>query len=114
MSLQPRPLRVAQGLTQRELAGHCGTDPMMTSQVLRTLEAKGLVTRRPDPADSRVRRVAATAAGRELAPRAIAVVEAADRDYFADVADQPSLRPLLRTLALPPSGGASDPAADRP
>ena len=87
--------------SQRQLAEHCGTDPMMTSQVLRALEARGLVTREPDPADLRVRRAAVTPAGRDLAPRAIGVVEAADREYFAGVADQPALHPLLRTLARP-------------
>ncbi len=87
--------------SQRQLAEHCGTDPMMTSQVVRTLETKGFVTREPDPTDSRVRRLCVTPAGRELAPRAIAVVEAADQAYFADVAAQPALRPLLTTLAVP-------------
>ncbi|MHB1526759.1 MAG: MarR family winged helix-turn-helix transcriptional regulator [Candidatus Dormibacteria bacterium] len=87
--------------SQHQLAEHCGTDPMMTSQVARTLEAKGLLTRASDPADSRVRRMSVTSAGREMAPRAIAAVEAADRAYFAPVADQPSLRQLLNTLAVP-------------
>ncbi|MHB8554725.1 MAG: DUF4160 domain-containing protein [Candidatus Dormibacteria bacterium] len=91
--------------SQRQLAEHCGTDPMMTSQVARTLEAKGLLTRDADPADCRVRRMRVTAAGRQLALTAIAVVEAADQAYFAQVADQPALGRLLKTLAVPP--GAS-------
>ena len=37
--------------TQQGLAEHAGTDPMMTSQVLRKLEDRGLVTREQDPAD---------------------------------------------------------------
>jgi DNA-binding MarR family transcriptional regulator len=40
------------GPTQRRLAEHAGTDPMMTSQVLRTLEGKGLVTRVVEAADA--------------------------------------------------------------
>lgn len=87
--------------SQRQLADHCGTDPMMTSQVARALEAKGLVTRQLDPADSRVRRLGVTPAGRELAPRVIAAVEAADRAYFAPAADRSALLQLLRTLAAP-------------
>jgi DNA-binding MarR family transcriptional regulator len=75
---------------------------MMTSQVARTLQAKGLISREADLADSRIRRLAVTAAGRELAPRAIAAVETADRAYFVCVEDQPGLRPILRTLAVPP------------
>src|SRR4051794_28966456 len=42
--------------TQRELAALARTDPMMTSQVLRTLEAKGLVERASDAGDRRARR----------------------------------------------------------
>src|SRR4051794_41912041 len=40
-------LRADGPVTQRELASHARTDPMMTSQVLRALEAKGLVDRHP-------------------------------------------------------------------
>ncbi|HEY3629387.1 MAG TPA: MarR family winged helix-turn-helix transcriptional regulator, partial [Jatrophihabitantaceae bacterium] len=35
--------------SQRRVAEHAGTDPMMTSQVLRALEAKGLIGRAPHP-----------------------------------------------------------------
>jgi DNA-binding MarR family transcriptional regulator len=84
--------------TQRGVADHAGTDPMMTSQVLRALEGRELVRRARDPGDARARRVTCTPEGTELAERAIAVVEAADRDFFAahDTADV--LR-LLRPLA---------------
>ena len=70
-------------VTQRDLAAHAGTDVMMTSQVLRALEAKGCVTRTPHPTDGRAMTLAPTAAGVELANRANADVEAADRAYFA-------------------------------
>jgi DNA-binding MarR family transcriptional regulator len=70
-------------VTQRDLARHAGTDPMMTSQVVRTLEAKRLVTREAHPTDRRARVLAPTAAGRMLADRANAAVEAADTAYFA-------------------------------
>ena len=69
--------------SQRTLAEYAGTDPMMTSQVLRTLEKRGLVTRTPDPLDGRSRLVEVTAAGAQLAPRAIEVVEAVDRAFFS-------------------------------
>lgn len=81
--------------TQRRVADHAGTDPMMTSQVLRALESKGLVTRLASPADSRARRVTVTAIGAVLARRAVAVVEAADVDFFASAGDR---RALLSTL----------------
>jgi DNA-binding MarR family transcriptional regulator len=70
---------------QRDLADHAGTDPMMTSQVVRALEAAGLLTRTSDPDDARAVRLAPTSAGKALAPRAIAAVEAADRAFFDDV-----------------------------
>ncbi|HYU86192.1 MAG TPA: MarR family winged helix-turn-helix transcriptional regulator [Kribbellaceae bacterium] len=70
-------------VTQRHLAQHAGTDPMMTSQVLRTLEAKGLVTREAHPTDARARALAATSTGVELVNRAIGAVERVDRDFFA-------------------------------
>ena len=84
--------------TQRELAEHAGTDPMMTSQVLRALEQRGLAERARDPRDGRARRVSATAAGARLAERAIEVVEDADRAFFA-AADPDALMPALRALA---------------
>lgn len=70
-------------VTQRQLAEHAGADPMMTSQVLRSLEAKGLVNRRPHPSDARARALTATPAGIDLANQANAAVEQVDRDYFA-------------------------------
>src|SRR3954447_5865618 len=36
-------------ITQRRLAEHAASDPMMTSQVLRLLERRGLVSRTPHP-----------------------------------------------------------------
>jgi DNA-binding MarR family transcriptional regulator len=85
--------------SQRRLAGYAGTDPMMTSQVLRALEAKGLVTRTEHPSDSRVRRVGVTRSGARAARRAITVVEAADAEFFRLVGDQAALLDVLRHLA---------------
>src|SRR6478609_1878760 len=41
--------------SQARLAEQAGTDVKMTSQVVRSLEAKGLLVRTIDPADSRAR-----------------------------------------------------------
>ncbi|PZS28900.1 MAG: MarR family transcriptional regulator [Pseudonocardiales bacterium] len=65
--------------SQAALAAHAGTDVKMTSQVIRTLEQKGFVTREVDVADTRARRLVVTGAGAVLAPRAIEAVEAVDR-----------------------------------
>jgi DNA-binding MarR family transcriptional regulator len=70
----------------------------MTSQVLRTLEQKGLVERAADPADSRARRLHVTAAGAELAPRAVEAVERIDAEFFS-AADPAVALALLTALA---------------
>ncbi|MER6564039.1 MarR family winged helix-turn-helix transcriptional regulator [Streptomyces sp. NPDC001027] len=85
---------------QLAVARQAGTDVKMTSQVLRTLEVKGLIERETDPADTRAKRLRVTDVGAELAPRAIAAVELADARFFepVPVADAVS---LLRRLARP-------------
>lgn len=70
-------------VSQRRLAGHAVTDPMMTSQVLRALEQRGLVARAADPADKRARAVTVTEEGARLANQAVAAVEACDTAFFA-------------------------------
>ena len=70
-------------VTQRQLADHAVTDPMMTSQVLRVLEARGLVERAVHPDDKRAWSLTATTAGVKLANRANAAVEACDREFFS-------------------------------
>jgi DNA-binding MarR family transcriptional regulator len=85
--------------TQRRLAEHAATDPMMTSQVLRTLEGRGLVTRQVDPDDSRALRLGVTEPGAQLALKAIRVVEAADAEFFAPAGEREPVLGLLRRLA---------------
>lgn len=85
---------------QLAVARQAGTDVKMTSQVLRTLELKGLIEREVDPADTRAKRLRVTEAGAELAPRAIAAVELADAQFF-EPAPAGELVPLLRKLAHP-------------
>ena len=69
--------------TQARLAQQAGTDPMMTSQVMRKLESRGLLERAAAPADGRARRLRLTRRGRALVARALADVEAADEEHFA-------------------------------
>lgn len=76
--------------SQAALAAHAGTDVAMTSQVLRALETKGLVTRAPDPTDARARVLRLTAPGTRLIGPAVAAVEEVDRALLA---------PLPRTVA---------------
>lgn len=85
--------------SQRELADHQGVDVMMTGQVLTTLEKRGLVVRRRDPGDKRVRRVSVTAEGADLAQRSFGVTAVADAEFFSQIEDPDSLIGLLRILA---------------
>jgi len=84
---------------QREVAAQAGTDPMMTSQILRTLERRRLVQRAGDEADGRVFRVAVTPAGRDLALRGVRVVHAADAEFFGALAARDAFVATLRDLA---------------
>lgn len=76
-------LETDEPVTQRDLAAHAFTDPMMTSQVLRVLEQRGLVRRATHPSDGRARALSVTKAGATLVNRANAAVEICDRDFFA-------------------------------
>ncbi|WP_330262021.1 MarR family winged helix-turn-helix transcriptional regulator [Streptomyces sp. NBC_00539] len=87
---------------QQALARQAGTDVKMTSQVLRALEAKGLIEREVDPADTRAKRLRVTSAGAELAPRAIAAVENVDTRFFQPVVHDDAVTMLSR-LAHPES-----------
>ena len=84
--------------TQIALAAQAGTDVKMTSQVVRSLERKRLIEREVDAADTRARRLRVTSKGARLAPRAIAIVEQVDSDFFAALPAQQTVR-LLRRLA---------------
>jgi DNA-binding MarR family transcriptional regulator len=97
--------------SQIALAAQAGTDIKMTSQVVRSLERKGLIDREVDAADTRMRRLRVTRRGARLAPRAIAVVEQVDARFFADVPARESLRFLRRLAQLPKAGAAG--GADR-
>jgi DNA-binding MarR family transcriptional regulator len=90
----------AEPVTQRDLAVHAGTDTMMTSQVIRALEKKGLVTRSSHPTDGRAVALEPTPAGVAAANRANLDVEAADREYFSalDPDELTAFTRHLRTL----------------
>lgn len=86
-------------VTQRDLAAQAATDPMMTSQVLRTLEGKGLIERRDHPSDRRAKALAPTESGVALANRAVVAVERCDREFFGPLGVRtPELATALRRL----------------
>ena len=93
-------------VTQARLAAHARLDVTMTSQVLRTLEARRLLDRRAHPSDTRAKVLRLTAAGRALALKAVPDVEAADAAFFAALgAGGPDFNRRLRALI---EGATSD------
>lgn len=88
-------------MTQRELADAASTDAMMASQVIRALERKGLLERRPHPTDGRAIVLIPTAAGGALVNAANIVVEEADQLFFAVLGAErvPELAALLADLS---------------
>lgn len=99
-------------VTQKRLAEHAATDPMMTSQVVRALASRGLVLRSSHPADGRAVALAVTDEGAALANRAVAVVEACDEAFFASLGrGRAAFAAQLRVLSSVPRVGL---AGDRP
>jgi DNA-binding MarR family transcriptional regulator len=70
-------------VTQVELARHAGTDINMTSQILRTLEKKGLIERQRREGDERSKFPSLTKSGSALIERALPIVETVDHAFFA-------------------------------
>ncbi|KPA91247.1 MarR family winged helix-turn-helix transcriptional regulator [Pseudomonas sp. RHF3.3-3] len=86
-------------LTQARLSQLTGSDPMTTSQVVRTLLANGLFVREIHPTDTRAKIISVSEAGRDIAQKAIVVVEEVDRRFFAALGEQQSsLVGLFQTL----------------
>lgn len=86
-------------ITQAMLARLTKLDSMMTSQVLRTLESKGLVERNLHPIDTRAKILSLTKKGKTLARKAIPDVEKADVTFFKTMGLQrKQFNKLLRSL----------------
>jgi len=72
-----------QEVTQVVLSSHTKIDPMTTSTVLRTLEAKGLLQRHEHATDTRAKTVALTDNGKKMTKLAVKAAEAFDKEFFA-------------------------------
>ena len=92
---QMRAIRILDahgGVRSKELADHLKIAPRSATEVVDALEAKGLVSRTPDPSDRRATVVALTERGRELSRetrrlRGVASEQLFDRLTPADRAD---------------------------
>jgi len=86
-------------ISQTDLSRFAKTDIMMTSQVLRALQKKGLITRAPHPEDSRAKCVSVTSKGADVVKVAIQLVEQQDEAFFATLeGDLTELVGSLRSL----------------
>ncbi len=92
--------------SQIALAEFAGTDVKMTSQVVRSLERNGLVEREVDRTDTRARRLRVTRRGARVAPRAIAVVQQVDAEFFDQVRPEDALHFLRQLTRLPETQAA--------
>jgi len=79
-----------ENVTQVQLAAHAKADVMMTSNVLRSLEKKGFVSREIHPTDTRAKCVVLTEAGREVFLKTVEIVDQIDGDFFFVLNDRVS------------------------
>jgi DNA-binding MarR family transcriptional regulator len=99
---------------QREIAAHAGLEPVLTSQVLKTLERAGHITRDRDALDARAVRVAVTPGGKDLARRCVVILDKLGEEFFADAMATPGFLEAIRGLAGRDSTGDElpEPGAD--
>jgi len=74
--------RESEPITQVRLARQAKTDVMMTSQVLKKLESRGLVSKRPSESDTRANVITLTEKGAEKVAKALGIAEKVDSDFF--------------------------------
>ena len=86
-----------QEITQILISQHTQIDPMTTSTVLRTLQAKNLLKRREHSSDTRAKSVALTEKGKEIIKQAVIAVENFDHAFFSRLGAE---LPLFNRLAL--------------
>jgi DNA-binding MarR family transcriptional regulator len=86
-------------ISMRELAERLRSDPSNITGLVDRLEARGLVERRPDPRDRRVKGLALTPAGDKLRERLFAALYTAPRGVAQLPAnDQRALRDALQRV----------------
>jgi DNA-binding MarR family transcriptional regulator len=84
-------------ITQRDIADRTRMDANTTSQVVRGLERRGVLTRSPHPDDSRAVTLTLTTTGMDLARECAARVRSLNTSFFAAV-DPFSLHDTLTSL----------------
>ena len=89
----------SEDVTQILLSSHTKIDPMTTSTVLRTLQAKELIQRQEHATDTRAKTVELTDNGKKIIKQAIKTVEAFDAEFFSTLGEKiPKFNKQLITL----------------
>jgi len=69
-------------VSQQDLATHVRIDKMMTSKILRTLQKKGLITRKKNKMDTRSKTLALSEEGEALLAKAFKISDRVDGDFL--------------------------------
>ncbi|WP_323033716.1 MarR family winged helix-turn-helix transcriptional regulator [Paracoccus sp. (in: a-proteobacteria)] len=85
-------------ISQTELAGRLALDSSTLVRLLDLLEGRGLVERRPDPADRRARRILLTPAGRTEVLRVRRMLDRIEMDLLADL-DEATVEGMMHNLS---------------
>jgi DNA-binding MarR family transcriptional regulator len=103
-------LRIRDGLSSAQLARIAFVTPQAMSLVVRDLEERGLIRRRPDPGQRRVLRTSLTRKGRNTLRRCDAALDGIEEVMLGGV-DDAARKTLAETLTecgrSPRTGGAS-------
>src|SRR3982074_86598 len=92
-------LNVEPPISMRELAERLKSDPSNVTGLVDRLEARGLVERRPDPNDRRIKGLALTPAGEKMRERLFARLYSAPRSLVVlSERDQRTLRDVLQRI----------------
>jgi DNA-binding MarR family transcriptional regulator len=88
-------------VSQQDLAKHCRIDKMMTSKILRTLQKKGLLTRKKNKMDTRAKTLTLSEQGELSLGQAFKIIDKVDGDFLVSLglnsfSFQDDLRNLLK------------------
>lgn len=89
-------------VSQQDLAKHCRIDKMMTSKILRTLQKKGMLSRKKNKMDTRSKSMILSEEGQELLKKAFKMIDQIDGDFLMPLglnglSFQDDMRTLLKT-----------------
>ena len=76
-------------VTQVLISNYTRIDPMTTSTVLRTLQKKGLVSRKDSSKDTRAKTIVLTTKGKSSIAKALKTVEEFDEEFFKPIGNKP-------------------------